>query len=153
MKAEPMPAVRICPLPGDGLGPLGGPFTVESVTESAGADPQAAGASVAGLEAAGPPRDSGPQDDVVATVVQFGRWISRGMSYYQNKGGIEDSSLFKSFAAECFEELTRDAPEAAAQLTGLTVICRELAAAVADDPTWRLHRAILATLPGVRFVE
>jgi hypothetical protein len=153
-----MLVVRICRLSNRGLGPLGGPFTVESVPESAGADQQVAVAEVSAPEAAGPPQnsgpqDSGPQDDVVATVVQFVRWISRGMSYYQNKGGIEDSSLFKSFAAECFEELTRDAPEAAAQLTGLTVICRGLPAAVTDDPTWRLHRAILATLPGVRFVE
>jgi hypothetical protein len=84
-------------------------------------------------------------DEVVATVVAFGRWISQGMTYYQNKGGFEDSSLFKSFTAECFEELTRDSPESAAHLTGLTVICSGL-----PDG---LHRAILASLPGVRFVE
>jgi hypothetical protein len=93
-----MPAVKICPLPDGGLGPLGGPFTVESA-------------------------DADPQGAVAATVVQFGRWISRGMSYYQNKGGIEDSSLFKSFTAECFEELSRDDPDSAACLTDLTVIC------------------------------
>jgi hypothetical protein len=148
-----MPAVRICPLPGGVLGPLGGSFTIESVNaESAGADPETSGPQAAGPEPA-VHRDASPIDDVAATVVQFGRWISRGMSYYQNKGGIEDSSLFKSFAAECFEELTRDAPEAATQLTGLTVICSGLPIAVTDDPMWRLHRAILATLPGVRFVE
>jgi hypothetical protein len=123
-----MPAVKICPLPDGGLGPLGGPFTVESA-------------------------DADPQGAVAATVVQFGRWISRGMSYYQNKGGIEDSSLFKSFTAECFEELSRDDPDSAACLTDLTVICSGLPAAVAGDPMWRLHRAILSTLPGVRFVE
>jgi hypothetical protein len=153
-----MPAVRICPLPGGNLGPLGGSFTVENVnTESAEADPRVVSSEASGPEAdhreAAGPRDASPIDDVAATVVQFGRWISRGMSYYQNKGGIEDSSLFKSFAAECFEELTRDAPEAAVQLTGLTVICNELPAAITDDPMWRLQRSILATLPGVRFVE
>jgi hypothetical protein len=149
-----MPAVRICPLPDGGLGPLGGPFTIESAEEgeSADTDPPAA------LPDAGDPQeaaqqDSGPQDNVAATVVQFGRWISRSMTYYQNKGGVEDSSQFKSFAAECFEELARDDPETATQLTGLTVICRGLPAAVSDDPMWRLHRAILATLPGVRFAE
>ena len=123
-----MPAIKITALPDGGLGPLGGPFTVES----AGADPDGAAAAI---------------------VVEFGRWISHGMSYYQNKGGIEDSSLFKSFAAECFEELARDAPEEAARLTDLTVVCSGLPAAVTGDPMWRLHRAILATLPGVRFVE
>jgi hypothetical protein len=129
-----MPAVRICPLPDGGLGPLGGPFTI---------------ASADGERADGDSADGA----AVATIVQFVRWISRGMSYYQNKGGIADSSLFKSFAAECFEELTRDVPEAAEHLTDLTVICSGLPAAVAGDPMWHLHRAILATLPGVRFVE
>lgn len=123
-----MTAVKIRPLPDGGLGPLGGSFTIESI-------------------------DGDPDGAVIATIVQFARWISRGMSYYQNKGGIEDSSLFKSFTAECFEELIRDAPEAAAHLTGLTIICTALPAAVADDPVWRLHRAVLARLPGVRFVE
>ena len=123
-----MPAIRICPLPDGGLGPLGGPFTIESA-------------------------DGDPQNLAVSVVVQFGRWISRGMSYYQNKGGIEDSSLFKSFSVECFEELTRDDPESATCLTDLTVMCERLPPTVADDPMWRLHRAILATLPGVRFVE
>jgi hypothetical protein len=32
-------------------------------------------------------------------------------------------------------------------------MCEGLPPTVADDPMWRLHRAILATLPGVRFVE
>jgi hypothetical protein len=127
-----MPVIRIRPLPDGGRGPLGGAFAVESAAaEGDGADPQA----------------------VVATVVEFGCWISRGMTYYQNKGGIEDSSLFKSFTAECFEELARDSPEAAAHLTGLTVICSDLPKSLREDPMWLLHRAILASLPGVRFVE
>jgi hypothetical protein len=133
-----MPAIRIRPLPDGGRGPLGGPFTVESAAAE-GADEDSAGT------------DS--QSAVVATVVEFGRWISRGMTYYENKGGIEDSSLFKSFAAECFEELSRDSPEAAADLTGLTVICSDLPKSLKDDPMWLLQRAILASLPGVRFVE
>ena len=133
-----MPAIKICPLPDGGLGPLGGPFAFENVAD----DLQASGA-----------QGTGPGDDVVATIVQFSRWISRGMSYYQNKGGIEESSLFKSFTAECFEELARDSPEAAAVLTGLTVICSDLPESLREDPMWQLHRAILASLPGVRFVE
>jgi hypothetical protein len=135
-----MPAIRIRPLPDGGRGPLGGPFTVESVT----AETAVAGDS--------PDRGQAPEE-VVATVVDFGRWISRGMTYYDNKGGLEDSSLFKSFTAECFEELSRDSPDAAACLTGLTVICSDLPESLRDDPTWLLHRAILASLPGVCFVE
>jgi hypothetical protein len=140
-----MPAIRIRPLPDGDRGPLGGPFIVESVTvESAAVESAAAGDS--------PDRGESPEE-VVATVVDFGRWISRGMTYYDNKGGFEDSSLFKSFTAECFEELSRDNPEAAACLTGLTVICSDLPESLRDDPTWLLHRAILASLPGVRFVK
>jgi hypothetical protein len=131
-----MPAIRIRPLPDGGRGPLGGAFTVESAALQE--------------DAVDPPND--PSSPVVSTVVQFGRWISGRMSYYQNRGGVEDSSLFKSFTAECFEELTRDVPEAAACLTDLIVICDELPAHLLDDPAWRLHRAILATLPGVRFI-
>ena len=133
MAAITMPAIRIRALPDGGRGPLGGAFTVES-------------AAVEGPAA-------GHSPSVVATVVAFGCWISQGMTYYQNKGGIADSSLFKSFTAECFEELTRDSSEAAAHLTGLTVICSDLPESVSRDPMWLLHRAILASLPGVRFVE
>jgi hypothetical protein len=132
-----MSAIRIRPLPDGGHGPLGGPFIIESAT----AEKQDAGAEDAHAQA------------VVATVVEFGRWISQGMTYYQNKGGIEDSSLFKSFTAECFEELVRDSPDTAALLTGLTVICDGLPASLREDPMWLLHRAVLASLPGVRFVE
>jgi hypothetical protein len=137
-----MPAIRIRPLPDGGRGPLGGPFTIERAAA------ESVSARYAGIQDA-----SVDAQAVVATVVEFGRWISQGMTYYQNKGGIEDSSLFKSFAAECFEELVRDSPEAAALLTGLTVICEGLPASLREDPMWLLHRAILASLPGVRFVE
>jgi hypothetical protein len=146
-----MPAIRIRPLPDGERGPLGGPFAIEGVAESASAqDDRIQGA---GIQDAGMQDAAADAQAVVATVVEFGRWISRGMTYYQNKGGIEDSSLFKSFAAECFEELARDSPEAAAFLTGLTVICGTLPASLKEDPAWLLHRAILASLPGIRFVE
>ncbi len=75
------------------------------------------------------------------------------MSAYGNKGGTEASSLFKSFATECFNELASEHPEAAAHLTGLVVICNELPASLRHDYAWRLHRAVLATLPGVSFIE
>jgi hypothetical protein len=54
---------------------------------------------------------------------------------------------------ECFEELSHDDPQAAEGLTGLVVNCFDLPARLREDPMWRLHRAILATLPGVTFME
>lgn len=123
-----MPAIKIRAIGDGGLGLLGGPFAIESCEED-------------------------QQSLVVSTVVHFNRWVSDGVSHYRSKGGVEQSSLFKSFTRECFEELTQDNPEAAAALTDLMVICSELPAGLRDDRIWLLHRAILATLPGVSFVE
>ncbi len=90
-----MAAIRIRTLPDGEIGPFGGPFAVEWC----GGDPK-----------------------TVASVVQFVQWVAGGMSWYGNKGGLEDSSLFKSYTAECFEELARDLPEVASHLTGLVVV-------------------------------
>jgi hypothetical protein len=115
-----MPVIRISPTSDDSLGLLDGPFTIEV-------------------------GDADPQSPVVPNVVQFVRWVASGMSFYGSAGGVENSSLFKSYAAECFEELTREHPAVAADLTNLVVICDGLPASLAQDQTWRLHRAILAT--------
>ncbi len=123
-----MPTIRICVVPGGAIGPLGGPFTIES-------------------------DDLDPRSPLVSSIVQFGRWVIGGMSSYGNSGGIEASSLFKSFASECFDELASENPEIAAHLIDLVVICNELPAGLRNDCMWRLCRAILATLPGVSFVE
>lgn len=123
-----MPSIRICAVADGSFGRLDGPFTIESC-------------------------DADPQGLVVSSVVHFSRWVLEGISSYKSKGGVEHSSLFKSFTAECFEELERDNPEAASALTDLVVICSALPEALKQDRSWQLHRAILATLPGVSFVE
>ncbi len=123
-----MATIMIRPIDDGGVGPLLGPFIIES----GGGDAPAT---------------------IVSDVVRFNRWVAGGMSFYDSKGGIENSSLFKSYTIECFEELARDEPEVAAGLTGLVVVCAGLPAGVQRDPMWKLHRAILASLPGVGFVE
>ena len=122
-----MATIKICATENGGSGPLLGPFTIE------------AGEDGDGLAA--------------SSVVSFNRWVAGGMTFYQSKGGIENSSLFKSYAMECFEELASEDPAAAARLTDLVVACGGLPASVEADLMWQLHRAILASLPGVRFVE
>lgn len=122
-----MATIKIRALEDGGSGPLLGPFTIE------------AGEGHGGL--------------VAASVVSFNRWVAGGMTFYQSKGGIENSSLFKSYAMECFEELASEDPEAAARLTDLVVVCSGLPASLQADLMWQLHRAILASLPGVRFIE
>jgi len=123
-----MATIRICAIEDGGVGPLLGPFTIESGEGDAHAP-------------------------IAASVVRFNRWVAGGMTFYESKGGIENSSLFKSYTMECFEELAQDDPEVAASLTGLVVFCAGLPASVHADAMWRLHRAILASLPGVSFVE
>lgn len=123
-----MAAIRICALPEGSMGPLWGAFTVESA--------------------------EGDVDGTAASsVVAFGRWVIGGMSAYRSKGGVEESSLFKSYTMECLEEIRTEAPEMAAHLTGLVVLCGTLPAELDADAMWRLSRAILATLPDVSFVE
>ena len=123
-----MAAIRIRALPEGSMGPLWGAFTVESAEEDA-------------------------DGAVASSVVAFGRWVIGGMSAYRSKGGVEESSLFKSYTMECFDELRSETPEMAARLTGLVVLCGELPAELDADAMWRLSRAILATLPDVRFIE
>ena len=121
-----MATIFVRPTEGGRFGPLDGPFTIL-------AEP-----------------DDLPID---AIVIVFARHVSGGMSFYNSKGGFAESSLFKSFAAECFAELESDDPSSAALLTDLVVDCRSLDAAIREDKIWQLHRAILATLPGVRFLD
>lgn len=122
-----MAAIRISAIEGGRIGPLLGPFTIES--------------------------DDDKQGALVDSVVRFNRWVASRMTFYKSKGGIENSSLFKSYTMECFEELASDDPETAASLTDLVVDCAGLPASLEADAMWRMHRAILASLPGVTFVE
>ena len=121
-----MTTIFVRPTEGGRFGPLDGPFTILAEPEDA---------------------------PVAAIVIAFARHVSGGISFYNNKGGFADSSLFKSFASECFVELESDDPPSASLLSNLVVDCRDLDAAIHKDKIWQLHRAILATLPGVCFLE
>ncbi len=121
-----MAAIKICAIADGAAGPLLGPFTIES-------------------------SDPDTREPVVANLLRFNRWVANGMTFYGSKGGVENSSLFKSYAIECFEELAQDEPATAASLTDLVIICSGLPSSLDTDPFWQLHRAILATLPGVQF--
>lgn len=123
-----MATIKIRAIEDGRIGPLLGPFAIEGGESDAD-----------GL--------------IASSVVRFNRWVAGGMTFYESKGGIENSSLFKSYTIECFEELLRDAPEDAAKLTDLVIVCRDLPDSLRTDKLWLLHRAILASLPGVRFVE
>lgn len=123
-----MPAIRVRPTVDGRIGPLDGPFTIES-------------------------DEADPQGQTVAVVVQFARWVRRGLSSYNNKGGLEDSSLFKSFVGECYAELAIDNPDAAASLTNLVVNCADMPEPLKGDRMWRLHRAIFASLPGSQILD
>ena len=121
-----MATIYVRPTEGHRFGPLDGPFTLLAA----------------------------PGDLPVDTIaIGFARHVSGGISFYNNKSGFADSSLFKSFASECFAELASDDPPSAALLTDLVVDCQSLDATLREDKIWQLHRAILATLPGVRFLE
>lgn len=121
-----MARISVCPTEGKKFGPLDGPFTLFGEADD-------------------------PEIDMI--VIAFARQVSGGMSFYNNQAGFAESSLFKSFAVECFEELKSDDPQSAALLTDLTVDCRSLDDEIHADKIWQLHRAILATLPGVRFLD
>ncbi len=123
-----MTTIVIRPTEGGRFGPLDGPFSLF----------------------AEPTEETIP---VIETLIVFARHVGSGISFYNNKTGFADSSLFKSFAAECFAELESDDPQSANLLSGLTIDCREIDDAIRADKSWQLHKAILATLPGIRFCE
>jgi hypothetical protein len=75
-----------------------------------------------------------------------------GVSSY-NKKAWEESSLLRSYAVECFEEIREDNPDAGALLEQIEVDLSRMPAPLRDHAMWKLHRAILACLPGVRFIE
>jgi len=121
-----MAVIVIRPTAGGSFGPLDGPFTLVAEPEDA---------------------------TLEAIVISFARQVSSGMSFYNNQAGFAESSLFKSYAAECFAELEDDDPASAARLGSLTLDCRSLDEKIRANKMWQLHRAILATLPDVRFLD
>ncbi len=104
------------------LGPWNGPFTIEA--------------------------DNPDLPQVVSAYVMT---VVNGVSSY-NKKAWEESSLLRSYAAECFEELRGDNPEAGALLENMEVDLSQAPAALHEQAMWKLHRAILSCLPGVVFI-
>ncbi len=100
-----LPTIRIRYALGGGTGVYGGPFVIEGAKAER-------------------------QDATGALVTQFCNWVLGHMSFYGNKGSVEQSSLFKCVTMECFVELTNENPEAASALVGLTVIGGGLPAAL-----------------------
>jgi hypothetical protein len=119
--------IAIIPTEGGRFGPLDGPFTLLATDDK--------------------------DQLLVESVILFARRVSGGISFYNNKTGFADSSLFKSFAMECFDELESDEPASAALLRDLVVNCSTLPESVQNDKTWQVYRAILATLPGAILLD
>ncbi|WP_020176070.1 hypothetical protein [Methyloferula stellata] len=105
------------------LGPWNGPFTIEA------------------------------EDlDLPHVVTAYVMTVVNGVSSY-NKKAWEESSLLRSYAVECFEEIREDAPEAGQLLENLEVDLSRMPAPLREHAMWKLHRAILACLPGMTFIE
>jgi len=105
------------------LGPWNGPFDVES-------DPP----------------------DFLPLVSAYVMTVVGGVSSYNNKAW-EESSLLRSYAVECFEEIREDNPDAGALLENIEVDLSRMPVALREHAMWKLHRAILGCLPGVMFIE
>jgi len=103
------------------LGPWNGPYTIKSEPE-----------------------------DIAPLVTYYVMTVVAGMSSY-NKQAWEESSLLRSYAVECFEEIREETPEVAAFLENLEVDCSPLPDLLRGHAMWKLHRAILGCLPGANF--
>jgi hypothetical protein len=105
------------------LGPWNGPFTIEA-----------------------------ENPDFAQLVTIYVMTAVNGVSSY-NKKAWEESSLLRSYAVECFEEIKSDHPDAGALLENMEVDLSRMPLALREHATWKLHRAILACLPGIYFIE
>ncbi len=118
-----MARIIIVEIPLDTLGPWNGPFSLEDF-----------------------------HSDLAQVVSGYVMKVVAGMSSY-NKKAWEESSLLRSYAVECFEEIREETPEAAALLENLEIDLTGLPDTLRDHPIWKLDRAILGCLPGISFVE
>jgi len=89
-------------------------------------------------------------DDIEPFITYYVMTVVAGMSSY-NKQAWEESSLLRSYAVECFEEIQEETPEIAGFLENLEVDCRLMSDGLRVHAMWKLHRAILGCLPGVDF--
>jgi hypothetical protein len=113
----------IIDIPNGMLGPWNGPFTIEA-----------------------------EDGDFAQAVSAYVMTVVNGVSSY-NKKSWEESSLLRSYAVECFEEIQSDHPDAGALLENIEIDLSHMPAALREHAMWKLHRAILACLPGMRFIE
>jgi hypothetical protein len=125
--------IVISPTEDGKLGPLDGPFTLT-------------------IDANGKQDLKAIDQELMSIIVGFVRYVARGISCYNNIG-IEHSSNLKSYAAECVLEMQSENPEMAAKVEGLTVDYRDLPDSIRAHPIWKLDRAILSALPGIKFIE
>lgn len=114
------------------FGPLDGPFTLSFVPADDLQDHIA--------------------EQILNDLVGFIRTVAAGVSSY-NKKDMENSSNLVSYARECFAEFAAEAPDTSTKLENLIIDCSSLPQTVKVNPIWRLDRAILGMLPGVRFIE
>jgi hypothetical protein len=90
--------------------------------------------------------------DVAQVVSAYVTMVVSGVSSY-NKNEWEQSSLLRSYAVECFEEIRDDNPPAGALLENIEVDVSRMPVALRNHPIWKLDRAILSCLPRVSFIE
>jgi hypothetical protein len=93
-----------------------------------------------------------PQSELAQVVSGYVMKVVAGVSSY-NKKAWEESSLLRSYAVECFEEIREETPEAAALLENLQVDLTGLSTHLREHAIWTLSRAILGCLPGICFIE
>jgi hypothetical protein len=118
-----LPRLSIVEMKTGPLGPWNGPFNIE-------ADPP----------------------DVLPLITAYVMTVVGGVSSY-NKKAWEESSLLRSYAVECFEEIRDDSPEAGALLENIEVDVSRMPPALREHAMWKLHRAILTCLPGIKFID
>jgi len=114
------------------IGPLLGPFTF-ALDQSDG-------------------NDTIKDEETLEILASFVARVASGVSAY-NKNDMEASSNLKSYALECFDDLKMEFPGLAALIEGLCIDCSPLPASIKEHPIFRLDRAIMRTLPRVRFID
>ncbi len=117
-----MPRLIIVETEGGALGPWNGPFTIEA-----------------------------DHPDLPQVASAYVMMVVNGVSAY-NKNEWEQSSLLRSYAVECFEEIRDDNPDAGTLLENIEVDVSRMPEALRSHPMWKLNRAILSCLPGISFI-
>ncbi len=89
--------------------------------------------------------------DLMQIATAYVTMVVGGVSSY-NKKAWEESSLLRSYAVECFEEIAAENPEAGTLLENIEVDLRGMPEPLREHAMWKLHRAILGCLPGISFI-